>query len=166
MNSATYTMTVPDILYNEVYNSVPKFLSSEDKKYKTDADERQMTPKIKGRLCSLNKMVEKLSPQIRNNVSVDIARETDAIRYCAENSLIKYLAIAESLIKVHFPTVKKIYASLEHDPELLDSWVVMTVQISGEIDEVIDWEDNFIEEWVENIPYPESEKIRLSCDIE
>ena len=87
------------------------------------------------------------------------------ILFCQDESLIKYLGLIESLIKKHFHTVHKISFSTEHDPETSDKWVTAVVEISGEIDQIIEWEDNFVKEWVASVPYPQREKIRLSCDI-
>lgn len=85
--------------------------------------------------------------------------------YCADQSLLKHLAIAENLVRKHFTTAHGIHLSLEYDPEIHEGWVVLNVQTPGEIEEVIEKEDSFIEDWISEVPFPESEKIRLSCDI-
>ena len=87
------------------------------------------------------------------------------ILFCAEQSLINYLGSAEDLIKKHFPTVHEINFSTEYDPETPDRWVSADIKVSGEINQIIEWEDSFVKEWVNSVPYPEREKIRLSCDI-
>ncbi|MCK4619512.1 MAG: hypothetical protein KAT52_06180 [Desulfobacterales bacterium] len=79
--------------------------------------------------------------------------------------LIKYLGLAEKLIKENFLTVRKISFSVEDDPETFDKWVVADIEVYGEIDQVIAWEDEFVKEWVATVPYPERNMIRLSCDI-
>lgn len=73
--------------------------------------------------------------------------------------------MAEKLIKENFPTVCKISFSVEYDPETFDKWVVADIEVYGEIDQVIAWEDEFVKEWVVTVPYPERNMIRLLCDI-
>jgi hypothetical protein len=79
--------------------------------------------------------------------------------------LIGYLRLIEDLINKHFPTVQKISFSLNYEPETSDKWVNANTEISGDVSQVIEWEDSFITEWVSEVPYPERDKIRLSCDI-
>lgn len=116
-------------------------------------------------LENLQKMLKELEPQLSAERMVEVKHDDEAILFCVDQSLIKYLGLAEGLIKKHFNTVHKITFSLEYDPETSEKWVIVDAEISGEIDQVIEWEDNFVRDWVTSVPYPQREKIRLSCDI-
>jgi len=97
--------------------------------------------------------------------TVEVVRDDEAVLFCTDQSLIESLGLIEDLIKKHFPTVSKISFFLEYDPETADKWVSADTEISGDIYKIIEWEDNFIKDWVSLVPYPERNKIRLSCDI-
>jgi len=116
-------------------------------------------------LNSLQNLLKKLSPDLSNEQRIEVIQGNEVILFCQDESLIKYLGLIESLIKKHFHTVHKISFSTEHDPETSDKWVTAVVEISGEIDQITEWEDNFVRDWVTSVPYPQREKIRLSCDI-
>jgi len=113
----------------------------------------------------LQKIVLKLAGQMIDERRVEIIHDDEAVLFCADHNLIKYLSFVEDLVKKHFFTVEKIRFSIEYDPETLDKWVCADAEISGDIDQVIEWEDNFVKEWVASVPYPERNMVRLSCDI-
>ena len=116
-------------------------------------------------LEDLKKLLSKLLPQLANDWKVEVKHDDEAILFCANQGLIKCLGIAESLIREYFPTVGKVNFSIEYDPETSDKWVSADIEVYGEIDQVIAWEDEFVKEWVATVPYPERNMIRLSCDI-
>jgi len=116
-------------------------------------------------LNNLQKLIGILKPQLSDEPRIEINHTNEAILFCAEHTLIKYLGLAEQLIKEHFPKVRKISFSLEYDPETSEKWISTEIDIFGEIDQVIEWEDEFVKEWVATVPYPERNMIRLSCDI-
>lgn len=113
----------------------------------------------------MHNLIETLKPQLSDEPRVEINQTSEAILFCAERSLIKYLGLVEMLIREHFTTVRKISFSVEYDPETSDQWVIADIEVYGEIDQVIAWEDEFVKEWVATVPYPERNKIRLSCNI-
>ena len=110
-------------------------------------------------------MNQDTKPTLDIDRKIEINHTNEAILFCAEHTLIKYLGLAEKLIKENFPTVRKISFSVEDDPETFDKWMVADIEVYGEIDQVIEWEDEFVKEWVATVPYPERNMIRLSCDI-
>lgn len=120
---------------------------------------------LKEPLANLHNLIETLRPQLSDDRKIEINHTNEAILFCAEHTLIKYLGLAEKLIKEHFTTVRKISFSVEYDPETSDQWVIADIEVYGEIDQVIAWEDEFVKEWVATVSYPERNMIRLSCDI-
>lgn len=109
--------------------------------------------------------MEELGSQLNAERRIEVIHDDEVILFCRNQSLIKYLDLAEDLIKRHFATVQKIVFSMGYDPEIPDKWVNADIKVIGEIDQVIEWENSFVNEWVNSVPYPEREKIRLSCDI-
>lgn len=116
-------------------------------------------------LINLRNLIDTLKTQLSKDRRIEIDYTNEAILFCAERTLIKYLGLAEKLIKENFPTVRKISFSIEDDPEIFDNWVVADIEVYGGIDQVIAWESEFVKEWVVTVPYPERNMIRLSCDI-
>ena len=77
----------------------------------------------------------------------------------------EYLIIAISLVKKYFPTYYDLNFSLQRDYEIDDEWVTIDVSIDGDIEELLDSYDKYIENLVYEIPWPERDKIRLSYNI-
>lgn len=103
--------------------------------------------------------------RVKDEKRVGVQIPKDVLLFCADEALIKFLGLFEKLIKQHFITVSCINFTVEYDPELEEKWVSADTKISGEIEQVINWENSFIKDWVSQVPNPEREKIRLSCDI-
>ena len=116
-------------------------------------------------LRSLQKLLKELQPQLSDERQIEVKHSHEVIVFCADHSLIKYLGLVELLTKKYFPTVRKISFSVGYDPETVDKWVSVDIEISGDIDDAIEWEDNFVKEWVTSAAYPERTKFTLSCDI-
>jgi len=162
--SQTLHLYLPrDFVMREIYKPIPELIHDEETT-KAGTIEEYLKENSKG-LKQLQEQAESLLSQlvVEKRVEVDYSKET--LLFCANESLIKFLGLFEKLIKQHFLTVNSINFTVEYDPELGEKWVSADTKISGEIDQVIKWEDSFIKDWVSVAPYPEREKIRLSCDI-
>lgn len=114
---------------------------------------------------NLQKCFIELMQQLSPEWTVEVKHDDEAIVYCANQRLIQYLAFAEDLIRKHFHSVDRISSSIEYNPETNDKWVSIDVEVTGDMNQVIEWEGSFVKEWVASVPYPERNKIRLSCDI-
>ena len=150
-----------DLIVGDVYRRFPI-----DRKWRTiPGSIEEWMEKRKNPLINLHNLIETLKPQLSDDRKIEINQTDETILFCAERSLIKYLGLAEMLIREHFTTVRKISFSVEYDPETSDKWVSADIEVFGEIDQVIAWEDEFVKEWIATVPYPERNMIRLSCDI-
>lgn len=150
-----------DLIVRDLYPRFPL-----DRKWRTISGSiEEWLENCKEPLINLHNLIETLKPQLSDDRRIVINQTDETILFCAERSLIKYLGLAEMLIKEHFTTVRKISFSVEYDPETSDQWVIADIEVYGEIDQVITWEDEFVKEWVATVPYPERNIIRLSCDI-
>jgi len=163
MNQTISDIYTKEAIMKEVYNYIPD-LSDRDPEINTRPTEAWVD-RNKIQLNNLKNLLEKLSLDLSNERRIEVIQDDEVISFCQATSLIKYLDLAENLIKKHFSSIRKITFSLEYDPETSEKWVIADAEISGEIDQVIEWEDNFVRDWVVSVPYPEREKIRLSCDI-
>ena len=150
-----------NLIARELYCRLP--IGREKKTISGPIEER--IENLKEPLANLHNLIDTLKPQLSEERRIEINHTNEAILFCAEHTLIKYLGLAEKLIKENFPAVRKISFSVEDDPETFDKWVVADIEVYGEIDQVIAWEDEFVKEWVTTVSYPERNKIRLSCDI-
>jgi hypothetical protein len=163
MNQTLHSNLTQDFVIREIYKPYIEILR-DGETTKTGFIEEDLEENFE-RLSQLKDQAEELLPQlgVEKRVEVHITKET--LLFCAKESLIKFLGLFEKLIKQHFLTVNRINFTVEYDPELGEKWVSADTKIFGEIDQVIKWEDKFIKNWVSEVPYPEREKIRLSCDI-
>ena len=150
-----------NLIARELYCRLPI-----DRESKTISDPiEDQIENLKEPLANLHNLIETLRPQLSNDRKIEINHTNEAILFCAEHTLIKYLGLAEKLIKENFHAVSKISFSVEYDPEISDQWVIADIEVFGEIDQVIAWEDEFVKEWVATVPSPERNMIRLSCDM-
>jgi len=163
MSQTLHSYSTRDLVMREIYKPIPELIHDEETT-KAGTIEEYLKENSKG-LKQLKEQAESLLSQlvVEKTVKVDYSKET--LLFCANESLIKFLGLFEKLIKQHFLTVDSIDFTIEYDPELGEKWVSADTKISSEINQVIKWEDSFIKDWVSVAPYPEREKIRLSCDI-
>jgi hypothetical protein len=163
MNQTLHQDFIQDVYSGEFYKGISETILRV-KTTKTVLIEKYLKENSK-RINQTKDQIAALILQIvaEPKVKVDITRE--ALLFCAHESIIKLLGLSERLIKRHFPTLNIINFTVEHDPELGESWISADVEVPGEIEQVIKWEDAFVRDWVSRVPYPERNKIRLSCDI-
>jgi len=152
-----------DLYREEIYRTV--FDSPEREQGTGPGDTEMWLNKHATLLTDFDEGLMKLAPASKEEQPVKVVYSDEAVLFCADQSLIGYLGFIEDIIKKHFPTVQKISFSLDYDPETSDKWVNADTEISGGVNQVIEWEDSFITEWVSKVPYPERDQIRLSCDI-
>jgi len=159
-------MTTSSACFSHLYQEINRtILNSPERERGTAPGETDAWLKENAVILSdFNDNLNNLAPSLEAQ-SVELVRDDAAVFFCANQSLLRYLQLIEDLIRKHFPTVQKISFSLDYDPETCNEWVNADIQITGDIGQVIDWEDAFIKEWVSEVPYPERDKIRLSSDI-
>ena len=149
-------------LYKEIGQTV--FNSPEKEQATGPGNTGMWLKKYRTLLSDFDNELKALAPYLEVP-SVQVVHDDEAVFFCANQSLIGYLQLIEGLINEHFPTVQKISFSLDYDPETSDKWVNADIEITGDVSQVIEWEDAFVADWVSEAPYPERNKIRLSCDI-
>ncbi len=118
-------------------------------------------------LSKTKEQVSNLWSQLKDQLTIKVVvnYDNEVPVWCAEHGIILYLQKAEELIQKHFPTVQKINFTVEYDPELEREWISANLELPGDIDQIVEWEDNFVSEWVASTPYPERDNISISFDI-
>lgn len=89
----------------------------------------------------------------------------EILDFCVEYNLCGYIDFSIDLIKRCFPSVKEVRLQLEQDPEEGDEWVVIDFEITAEVEEVLERYDYYTELWVDAVPWPERDMIRLSYNL-
>ena len=89
----------------------------------------------------------------------------EIIEFCSRERVTSYLPSAVNSIERNFPTISELKIEVEQDPETEEEWLALNVTIRGEVDEVLDNYDKYINYWVSTVPWPERQKIRLLYNI-
>lgn len=89
----------------------------------------------------------------------------EIIEFCSRERITSYLPTAVNSVERNFPTISELKIEVEQDPETEEEWLVLNVTIRGEVGEVLNNYDKYINYWVSSVPWPERHKIRLSYNI-
>lgn len=76
-----------------------------------------------------------------------------------------YLQKALRLAQKTFSGLDGIVVTAEDDPETDEKWIAVSVQVKGNIQDVLDMYDTYTREYVESVPWPARDKIRLVYDL-
>jgi hypothetical protein len=86
-------------------------------------------------------------------------------RFCESAGIQDDLARAIELIQCHFPDAQAMRSELVTDPEMYDTWVSLTVSMSGAVSDLTPRDDRFMEQWIAEVPWPAVDKIVVDLDI-
>jgi hypothetical protein len=89
----------------------------------------------------------------------------EIIQFCSRERITSYLPSAINSIERNFQTISELKIEVDHDPETDEKWLGLNVTIRGEVDEVLNNYDKYINYWVSAVPWPERQKIRLLYNI-
>jgi hypothetical protein len=89
----------------------------------------------------------------------------DALAFCRQQGLLRYLLMVIELIKQCFPRIQEFYLRQEQDPETGEKWLTLDISLQGEVDAVLDSYDAYTSKLISIVPWPERDKFRLSYDI-
>jgi hypothetical protein len=87
------------------------------------------------------------------------------LSFCSQRDILQYLLDAIRLVKSCFPTLQELQIEPEKDPETDDEWLVLDVTVKGDVNEILDQYDNYTDQWVSSVPWPERNMIRLSYHL-
>jgi hypothetical protein len=89
-----------------------------------------------------------------------LTRET--ADFCNREGLSSYVAAASKFIAAHFCNVKSIDSEVLRCPDTDGRFLVIQLEVEGEIDTVLDMYDRYTAAWVSAVPWPERGKMNLS----
>jgi hypothetical protein len=85
--------------------------------------------------------------------------------FCVRHELSTHLRVAIGLLKGAFPYVERLNLQLERDPETGDEWVLIELNVSGDVDDVLRRYNHYTDLLVKSVPWPERHKIRIAYNI-
>jgi hypothetical protein len=94
--------------------------------------------------------------------SVVISLSQEAEAFCNRQGIRKYVTVASDLLNQCFSNVRSVESEILQDPDVEDQYLVIHLEVKGEIEAVLDMYDKYAEEWVSRITWPERAKICLS----
>lgn len=89
----------------------------------------------------------------------------EVLSFCSRWQICNHFQRALRLAQHSFLDLKSIEVEIENDPESEDEWIVIVVQVHGEIDKVLDMYDTYTRKFVQMVPWPALDKIRLIYDF-
>jgi len=94
--------------------------------------------------------------------SVVISLSQEAEAFCKRQDIRKYVTVASDLINQRFSNIRSVESEVLQDPDAEDQFLVIHLEVKGEIEAVLDMYDRYTEEWVSRVPWPERAKICMS----
>lgn len=100
----------------------------------------------------------------RYNIWIFYKKEVDdnILKYCKENGIDGYIQIVKEIVENTFSNIKDIEMCIEEDPEIEEDYLLIKIRVEQEVKEALDSYERFVKEFVEEVPYPERNKIRLT----
>lgn len=89
----------------------------------------------------------------------------EVLTFCAQRQIIDHFQRALRLAQQSFHDLTNIEVKVENDPESEDEWLVILVQVHGEIEQVLDMYDAYTRKLIRAIPWPSRDRIRLIYDF-
>jgi len=99
----------------------------------------------------------------RDLPEVEITPEVS--HFCTQKDISEYLKKALDIIYSSFPLIKQLNIFPEHDPETKEQWLLIDITLDGTADEILQYYDNYIDQWISSVPESVREFIRLSYSI-
>lgn len=87
------------------------------------------------------------------------------LSFCSRWQLFNHFQHALRLAQHSFLGLKNIEVEIENDPEQEDEWLVIVVHVHGVIGDVLDMYDAYTRRFIQVVPWPTRDKIRLIYDF-
>ncbi len=89
----------------------------------------------------------------------------EILSFCSRWQIFNYFQRALRLAQQSFLDVTSIDVKVENDPESEDEWLLIVVQVQGEIGKVLEMYDTYTKRLVRAVPWPARDRIRLIYDF-
>lgn len=88
----------------------------------------------------------------------------DVERFCEQEGLQPYLALAYDLIEKYFPGAQEVEAEYADDPDSDDEWINLLVAVDAPMSDIIACDEQLTDAWLAAVPWPEADRIRILAD--
>lgn len=113
-----------------------------------------------------SKELSAVSGSIPTHPSTQSVLLTDKVRSLSSQwQVASYLQKALRLAQRTFSGLEGIAVTAEDDPETDEEWIAVSVRVKGNIQDVLDMYDAYTRVYVESVPWPARDKIRLVYDL-
>lgn len=102
---------------------------------------------------------------IFNTIPQDLNIDEETIKFCLEENISNEISNSIGLIDKHFDDIHNWDIELNSDPETNEKWLVLEIDVNGDISDILSSYDNYILEFISTIPTHNREKIRLAYNI-
>ena len=89
----------------------------------------------------------------------------EVLSFCSRWQIFNYFQRALRLAQQSFHDLTNIEVQIEGDPESEDEWLMIVVQVHGELEKVLGMYDAYTKGLVRAVPWPARDKIRLIYDF-
>ncbi len=90
----------------------------------------------------------------------------DVLQFCLQHEILQYVPVAMDVIKKCLPLQEPNWdLQVDRDPDTGEEWLSLHVMLKGEVEEILNRHDNYTDQWVSLVPWPERDKIRLSYNV-
>lgn len=90
----------------------------------------------------------------------------EVLAFCSRWQVFSYFQRTLRLAQRSFIDLTNIAVNVESDPESEDEWLVIVVQVHGEIGKVLDMYDGYTKKLIREVPWPARDRIRLIYDFD
>jgi len=95
----------------------------------------------------------------------NLAVSPELLSQCERSGVLPYLNTALALVSECFLDVAGMALEMQEDPEVDESWYSLCVRVRGENETLLRAFDAYTRLWVTRVPWPHSNRIRLSLDV-
>lgn len=89
----------------------------------------------------------------------------EVLAFCSQRKIFPHFKQALQLAQQSFSDLRNITVKTENDPESDDEWLLIVVQVHGEISNVLEMYDAYTRGLVRAVPWPARDNIRLIYDF-
>ena len=89
----------------------------------------------------------------------------EVLTFCSQQKIFNHFQHALQLAQQSFLGLKNITVKTENDPESDDEWILIVVQVHGEIGKILEMYDAYTRGLVRAVPWPARDRIRLIYDF-
>ena len=82
----------------------------------------------------------------------------EVLSFCMKEEILNYVSVATETVKRNFQQVEDSELVVEEDPETGEKWVLVSINVHGDVEEVLNQYEDYTEDWVSGVPWPQRDK--------